>query len=175
MIKSFTPLFFILLWIVPVGWVGLMRSNYPVYPNWIAPLFRVSGIFESAPSRWRIFFIEAQDRESGGWHDVNEKSLFAPTPLGDRTRFQQLMNEMEDSKSPKQIPELLDWIARHLPQAGYPLFRVKAVRIVHFGIPSETFLKSPSLAEVYKTASAMNMPRVIVASLNVASSSHENP
>ena len=163
MLKSFTPLAFILLWIVPVGWVGLMRSNYPLYPDWIAPLFRVSGIFESAPSRWRIFFIEVQDRENRTWNNVDEKSLFASTPLGDRTRFQPLMNEMGDSKSSGQVPKLLEWIAGHLSQAD----QVKAVRIIHFSIPSETFLKCASLADVYKTANAMSMPREIDASLKV--------
>ena len=175
MLKKIIPLVFILLWIVPVGWVGLMRSNYPLYPAWIAPLFRVSGIFESAPSRWRIFFIEIQDRENGGWRDVDERSLFAPTPLGDRTRFQQLMNDMDSSKTPGQVPKLLDWIVGHLSQAGHPLSQVNAVRIVHFGIPPETFLKCTSLADVYKTATTTNLPRVVVASLNLSSSPHENP
>jgi hypothetical protein len=175
MLKRFISLVFILLWIVPVAWVGLMRSNYPLYPAWIAPLFRVSGIFESPPSRWRIFFIEIQDKENGDWQDVDEKLLFAPTPLGNRTRFQQLMNEMESSNSPMQASKLLDWIASHLSQTGHPLSQVNAVRIVHFGVPPETFLKCASLADVYKTANDTHMPRGIVASLNVAPSSHENP
>ncbi len=175
MLKRFIPLAFVLLWIVPVAWVGLMRSNYPLYPDWIAPLFRVSGVFENPPSRWRIFFIEVQDRTKGNWHDVDENLLFAPTPLGERTRFQQLMNELERAKSPGQLSRLLDWIANHLSQTGDSLSQVRAIRIVHFGVPPETFLKSPSLIDVYKTATAMNLPFVIVANLNVISSPHEHP
>ena len=152
-----------------------MRSNYPLYPAWIAPLFRVSGIFEKSSSWWRIFFIEVQCKNATDWHYVDEKVLFAQTPLGDRTRFQQLMSGIEAPQFIQQAPRLLNWITAHLPQAEYPLSRVKAVRIVYFRIPSETFLKYTSLADVYKIANATKMPQVIVASLNVAPSSHENP
>src|ERR1700722_18925871 len=175
MLKKIIPLVFILLWIVPVGWVGLMRSNYPLYPAWIAPLFRVSGIFEKSSSWWRIFFIEIQYKNTTDWHYIDEKVLFAQTPLGDRTRFQQLMSGIEAPQFIQQAPRLLNWIADHLPQAEYPLSQLKTIRIMYFRIPSETFLKCTSLADEYKIANATNMPRVIVASLNLSSSSHENP
>ncbi len=164
MLKRFIPIAIIVLWIVPVGWVGLMRSNYPLYPVWIAPLFRVSGVFESSPNRWRTFFIEVQD--NSGWHHVDERALFAPTPLGNRTRFQQLMNDLEKPEYLGQTPKILHWIALHLPpeNSSSP---VKAVRIIHFGVPSETFLKCTSLADVYQAANQTRMARVIVASLNI--------
>ena len=172
MLNKFVPLAFIVLWIVPVAWVGLMRSSYPLYPAWIAPLFRVTGIFESSPSDWRIFFIEIQDQT--GWHYVDERSFFASTPLGNRSRFQPLMNEIKQSQ-PEQAQELLEWIASHLAKGDQSCLEAKRIRIVHFGIPSEFFLKHKSLADVYQVANESNLPRVVVASLNIPSSSLENP
>lgn len=166
---NLTPPAFILLWIVPVAWVGIMRSNYPLYPSWIAPLFRVSGIFEAAPSKWRIFFVEIQDKPTGEWHEVDENVLFAATPLGNRTRFQQLMNEIESSaKSADQAAKLLNWIDGHLPQVRKPSSQMKAIRIVHFDISSNVFLAAPSPTQVYEIANATDMPRTINASLNIA-------
>jgi len=167
MLRPFIPLAFILLWIVPVGWVGLMKSSYPLYPAWIASLFRVTGIFESAPSRWRIFYIEEEDQT--GWHQVNEKLLFAPTPLGDRTRFQPLMNEMEDAQS-KQVPKILGWIAGQLRQVHPSQGNVRAVRIIDFSIPSEAFLRCSSLAAAYDLANKTNMPKVVDAYMGVTPS-----
>ncbi len=146
-----------------------MQSNYPLYPEWIAPLFRVTGVFETAPSHWRIFFIEVKD--DTGWHYVDEKLLFAPTPLGDRTRFQQLMNEIEKANSSEQTSLLLQWISLHLPQVNLPASQPEAVRIVHFGIPPETFLKYASFADVYKIANDTRIPRAIVGSLNIGAPS----
>ena len=145
-----------------------MRSNYPLYPNWIAPLFRVSGIFESAPSRWRIFFIEVEDEN--GRHMVDEKSLFAPTPLGDRTRFQQLMNEIENTQ-PGQAPKILAWVAGRLRQTDPRYSDMKTVRIIQFGVPPEAFLQCASLADVYTIANKTGLPKVIVASIDVTPSS----
>jgi hypothetical protein len=169
-LRKFIPLAFILFWIVPVAWVGLMRSSYPLYPNWIAPLFRVSGVFESAPSRWRIFFIESQDK-GGSWRPLDEKSVFASTPLGDRTRFQPLMNEIMD-KSPNQASKLLAWINDHLPPSLSS--RTAAIRIIHFTVPPRMFLGCASLSEVYKEAVADQMPRFVVVGLNITSKIHEN-
>jgi len=135
-----------------------------LYPAWIGSLFRVTGIFESAPSRWRIFFIEMKD--GNGWHQINEKSMFAPTPLGNRTRFQQLMNDMED-KQPEQEPKILKWIVNHLRQTNSTYSNISAIRIIHFGVPSEAFLQCASLADVYSMANKTNMPRVVVASMDV--------
>jgi hypothetical protein len=162
MLKRFTPIAIILLWIVPVGWVGLMRSDYPLYPSWLASLFRVSGVFETAPSRWRIFFIEAQN--DAGWHQVDEKLLFASTPLGDRTRFQQLMNEIMDAH-PKQASDILAWISQRLNETSRFGPTLKSVRIIQFSVPSETFLRCASLAEVYPEANATRLPRQIIATL----------
>jgi hypothetical protein len=167
MLKNFTPFAIVFFWILPVAWVGLMRSNYPLYPAWIAPLFRVTGIFENAPNQWRIFFIEVQDRNNGDWHQVNEETLFAPTPLGDRTRFQTLMNDTAKSKAAGETSRLLAWIGDHLSQAGYSPSQVKTVRIIHYLIPPEMFLKTSSLSDVYEDAKTKNLPSSIVASLNV--------
>jgi hypothetical protein len=162
MLKRFIPLAFIVLWIVPVAWVGLMRSSYPLYPAWLAPLFRVSGIFEKAPRQWRIFFIETETNES--WHPVDESRLFAPTPLGDRTRFQPLMNQIVDSQ-PEQAPKLLQWIADRLRQGTAASAKIKAVRIIYFRLPSETFFKSDSLFDAYRIAMLDKLPRMTVATL----------
>ena len=171
MLKRFLPLVLIVLWVVPVGWVGLMRSNYPLYPAWISPLFRVSGIFESGPSRWRIFFIEVRD--GAGWHYVDEKSIFAPTPLGDRTRFQPLMNEIQSSKS-RQVSKLLEWIGHKLPKTNSSRTRIEATRIIYFDIRAETFLECTSLAESYQIAVTSKIPLTVVASQKIDSSSYEN-
>jgi len=171
MLRRFIPLGFLVLWVLPVAWVGLMRSSYPLYPAWIAPLFRVSGIFESVPIEWRIFFIEYRDQS--GWHGLDERELFAPTPLGNRTRFQQLMNEIKDSGDSKQNLKILRWIAVHLPEVTTPDSKASSVRIIHLGVPTEQFLKSSSLLDIYQRRYTTKMPEVVDASLNLPLTSNE--
>ncbi len=161
MLKSFAPLAFILLWILPVAWVGLVRSSFPLYPAAMAPLFRVSGVFEASPQQWRTFFLETES-EKGSWEYLDERTLFAATPLGNRTRFQPLMAELMLPRSSSQVHGLLLWVARSTPKRN-----LQAVRIIFFKIPNETFLTQSSLGDVYKNAVETGLGRTIVDTLNL--------
>jgi hypothetical protein len=131
-------LFFIVFWIIPIGYVGLTNRDLSGIPRVITYIQRISFLFPYSIESWPIFYIQALPDGSQTWMTLDEEKFFRLRPFGYRTRLHQLLYASKDltgyptgrERADDRREELARWIARRYTQLFPGLPRLRAVRFV---------------------------------------------
>ncbi|MDJ0729558.1 MAG: hypothetical protein QNJ33_06145 [Crocosphaera sp.] len=132
--------FFILIWLLPIFWVGFTKRSVPNAGNFFNDLYRVSCLFTHRVSYWNNSYIQVQLEGSESWLTPPESDFAKMTPFGHRTRLHRMLNEFRDRKTTDRLWGDMAEFVKVRFESRYPeLSEVKAVRfvLVRYDVGSE--------------------------------------
>ncbi len=117
---------FIVIWLLPVLYCGLVNSPAPWLPAALQRRTNISRLFSSERPVWAVHAVE-YCRASGREYEIlNESEFFQMKPFGRRTRMQRAIGMADE----KQREFLCRWLKDRLQVArGEP---ITSIRIVAF-------------------------------------------
>jgi hypothetical protein len=104
---------FVLLWLVPVAYVGYRGGAPERWPITIRDLYSVSCLFGGASERVSVFYVQVRREGQVGWEDLDESEYFRLEPFGHRNRFDRFMARFGHRLAAEpQRRELAQWLAQ---------------------------------------------------------------
>lgn len=82
----------VLLWIVPVAWVGATSQRMPLVGRFVNHLSRISCLFHRRVSDWNEYHIQVQGEPRLGWFDVPIEDYSSMQPFGYLTRLHRVLS-----------------------------------------------------------------------------------
>lgn len=122
--------------LIPLIWIGLTKLSLPLLPFRIQNSYRVAGVFETSSLQAPIYCVQVNYTDPEVWGLVDERTLFDYRPLGNRTRFQGLMEEARRKGSPNAYQDLAQWIGVRLDQ-GSGAQKIVGLRLIRYRYQSE--------------------------------------
>lgn len=104
---------FCLLWLLPVGYVGVRGVAPERWPITLRDLYSVSCLFGRASERVSVFYVQVHREGEMGWEDFDESEHFRLEPFGHRNRLNRFMARI--GYRPAGVParrEFAQWLAK---------------------------------------------------------------
>jgi hypothetical protein len=117
---------FVLLWLLPMAWVGYRGGAPERWPITVRDLYSVSCLFGTASERVSVFYVQVRRDGQLGWEDLDEAEYFRLEPFGHRNRFDRFMSHFgHQPESELARRELAQWLAhadreRHVVHGDRP-------------------------------------------------------
>jgi hypothetical protein len=133
---------FILLWLIPIAYVGLFNRPMPFpgrtqatapryFPEYIDNLHRVTCLFTRRVGEWSNYYFQVQLEGSPGWIEVPQEDYGQARLFGYRTRlFRMLRSWSPVDRRTRQTQALAEFIKTRHEQLYPELPDVEAVRFV---------------------------------------------
>jgi hypothetical protein len=104
---------FLLLWLVPMAWVGYRGGAPERWPITIRDLYSVSCLFGTASERVSVFYVQVRRDGQANWEDFDESEYFRLEPFGHRNRFDRFMSRFGyQAESEPARREFAQWLAQ---------------------------------------------------------------
>lgn len=104
---------FVLLWLVPMAYVGYRGGAPQRWPITVQDLYSVSCLFGGASERVSVFYLQVRREGQLGWEDLDESEYFRLEPFGHRNRFDRYMARFAyRQQAEPQRRELALWLAQ---------------------------------------------------------------
>jgi len=131
-------LFFLLVWILPMGYSGLFNKDVPFFPRTLCYLQKISRLFTHSIESWQIFYLQARPENSEKWITLDETDYFRLKPFGYRTRLHQILAKTKDAEGFRRgenteklrHKEIARWVARRYAELYPDKPRIEQIRIV---------------------------------------------
>jgi hypothetical protein len=124
---------FILIWLIPIVYVGLTDRYIPYVPIWLAEQYRISDLFSLRIATWSNYYLEA--RIDGVWRSLDDRDFFNMQPFGHQTRLDLLLADVGRMETgPEICTALASYIVRRY-KAAYPQAQMEVIRAVEVAIP----------------------------------------
>ncbi|PRQ08243.1 hypothetical protein [Enhygromyxa salina] len=82
---------FVVLWLIPMAWVGYLGGPPASWPVNCQDLYAVSCLFGRGSERVSMFYVQVRFADRPGWYDLPEHEYFKLEPFGHRNRFDRFM------------------------------------------------------------------------------------
>ena len=83
---------YLLLWLLPISWVGSTYSDVKFFPTVIKQQNRVACLFTNEARAWKTYHIQIQLGGSGEWVEMPLDDYFEMDIFGYRTRLHRLLS-----------------------------------------------------------------------------------
>lgn len=144
---------FVLLWLVPVSYGGIMRRAPPL-PAALIELTNVTCLFSRAQPIWSAFYVQVRTTAEGPWIELDTRPYFGLEPFGHRKRIDRYLVAWSDTRGRQAREELAQWLMqeheRQHPRAPAPVelrFVVAPLGVRDDRPPTGAWVR-PSLDEV---------------------------
>lgn len=101
---------FVLLWLVPVAYLGFSKRSVPGMPPALSFLQNVSCLFPKRVRIWRIDYIQVLPQLGGDWVTLPEEEYFQMPAFGYRTRLPRFMALTMSKARWASRADLASWI-----------------------------------------------------------------
>jgi hypothetical protein len=90
--KEYLPFsFFVLFWLAPVAYVGLVHGPVPLAGRYLNDEYNVGCLFIGAPLSWDSYHVEIHQVGSAEWKELPRDEVSTMQPFGHTTRFEMLL------------------------------------------------------------------------------------
>ncbi len=126
---------FLILWLLPITWVGGTKGDVRYLPLHMRQQHRVACLFTNRVTAWKTYHIQAQMDGSDEWVEIDEAPYFVMDIFGYRSRWQRIMSKAyRKAKGLKRTRVMANWIHDHWEEHnpdGRKLDAIRYVRITH--------------------------------------------
>jgi len=88
----YSCLLFIILWLLPVMYTGLVNRDVLLLPRTLCYLHRISFLFTHGTPVWTNYYIQGLPEDSNAWVTLPESDYFRLQPFGYRTRLHAVLS-----------------------------------------------------------------------------------
>jgi hypothetical protein len=140
----------VILWFTPFFWTGLSKQLPPFMNEATGMLFRVSGVFETSPELFRVYYVQVRSDETSNWETVSDQTFFRQPVMGNRNRLQALLSKLRQPEQEIERQRLAEWIGLKLSTEGKSISQVRFLSCTYGSDFNklEGVWQKPSLAEV---------------------------
>jgi hypothetical protein len=152
-IDALALLAFVIMWLIPMAWVGYLGGPPASWPVNCQDLYAVSCLFGQGSERVSMFYVQTRFADRPGWYDLPEHEYFRLEPFGHRNRFDRFIARFGYRDADQHArTELAHWIAathreRHPDEA--PIIAVRFLWTDHVisadAPPNDRWRKPPRL------------------------------
>lgn len=133
-------IFFLIVWLAPMTWVGLTHRSIPVAGKYLNNLYRVAGLFTKKVNNWSDYYCQIRLEGETDWRDLPE-SYSAMKTFGDRSRlFFVVSNSLRAPNGMDHRQRMAEYVRQRF-ERDHPQFpKVLSVRFLHVTYPCGAYL-----------------------------------
>ena len=126
----------VVMWLLPILWVGGSKQSTPGMPYYMQNLHRISCLFTHSSRDWKTVHYEVQFEGSNEWIEGFEPGIFPQSIFGYRGRFNRIIGQSIGG-GPRgggrrwEVAKHIQKRWKELYPADPPITQVRFVRVVH--------------------------------------------
>lgn len=126
----------IVLWLLPLLWVGGLKKNVPLATTWMQHQYRAACLFTESLTRWNTYHVEVQRKGSDRWEELDLRGYFDMTVFGYRSRLHRILGQTyKKSKGKERMAAIAEFIRTRWNEyhpTGPELDAMRFVRITRY-------------------------------------------
>ncbi|MCA9213706.1 MAG: hypothetical protein KDB27_11600 [Planctomycetales bacterium] len=106
---------FVLIWLLPITWVGLTKRSVPVVGLYANDMYRVASLFTTRLQGSVEYYFQFQDEEDiWDWQNLDKEDYGSIIMSGNRTRLDRMLQDSISShRGMRQRQRLAEYIKTH--------------------------------------------------------------
>jgi hypothetical protein len=123
---------FLVLWLVPISWVGLTDRPPAFAPVYLQHLYRVACLFTERVGGWSDYYFQVQLEGSESWVTAVQEDYARMKPFGHRTRLHRMLTiSRRNERGTIQREQMARFIKTRFEELYPDRPRVVGLRFIH--------------------------------------------
>lgn len=102
---------FILVWLLPITWVGMTKKSVPLVGTYANDMYRVASLFTKRSQGPVDYYFQVQFEDGWDWENISKRDYSKIIMSGNRTRIDRMLQDSVYSpRGMKQRQQLAEYI-----------------------------------------------------------------